>query len=291
MLARLQLPSITDLDLEWDIYTGVVEAARSTCTLPVLAAAPWFARLRELKLSEWRWAFGDLAGRAAPALETLHVILTHNSSAPTADRLAELERLAMPRLRLLELDFGSARSAPIPRAGLAALLAAPGLGTSLQELYLQFAGAGSDDASQHAAAALAAVDLPALRRLAFTDTSAGTAAMAKATAAARWAPQLEELLFGTPLPLGAGAQAHIAAALAALAAAPLARLQRLTLPDWMPAPPVGALQNLLCAPWARGLSVIELPELTEAEVEHLVLTCPGLLERCASGALEVRVRK
>lgn len=244
VLHQLQAPQATSLLFSFSSTpaAAVPWPRGGRAPLWLLFAAPCVARARKLILQDtcppqgaWVVSSKEMAEFSCDA-EELVLCLPQGDAA-----LEALAGVALPRLRRLDVRFAE-------RSRLSALLAAPGLGDSLQELKLWGASAAS-------AAALAAAPLRALRALRLCGADCVRYYMGSIAAAA-WAPQLTLLhIRASPhswQPLLKGP------ALRALAAAPLRALAGLVLE----APGCdAALEDwaaLAAAPWVAQLTRLEL---------------------------------
>lgn len=280
-LAQVHLPSLTKLSLEVrQAKAARRESATKSWPPPgaLAAAESVFAQLQELEfaVSEGEGAHGAssnwLHGRAAPRLRRLKVDISGHASSDHV--LAVLGCLALPALQSLELRLSALvhQWQDPTGAGLAALLAAPGLAAALASLtvdwdtpqpYYQL------DAPGAFAGALADARLPALRELALLGAAAAPPAVATVTSAT-WAPQLAALRLGDASDrIYPYAKRAAADAMSALTRVQFTALRRLALPHWAwPHPAllfaladarwVGVLND---APWLGALEVLQAPPL------------------------------
>jgi hypothetical protein len=182
-LAQPSMPRLRSLEM----FTQMGDC-RSSESLTSVWAAPWFSQLQELSLTTDQ-GFGGLGLaplRAAPLLRKLNIQTANGAPALTADDGCTLAAAALPELRDLQLwNVGP---------GLVSALAAAPWMLRLEWLSLKASRKGP--ACGLAAAdgrALAAAQLPALKRLVISDAERGFMA---ACAAAAWLGGLERLHLG-----------------------------------------------------------------------------------------------
>jgi hypothetical protein len=214
--------------------------------LAPLWAAPWFSQLQELTLTTDQGLGGaGLAPlRAAPLLQKLYIDTFAGAPALSADDGRALAVAALHELRELQLHN-------VGPGLVAALLAAPWL---LRLESIEMTGRREGPGGALAAAdgrALAAVQLPSLKRLVLNGMEPGFMA---ACASAAWLPRLERLnLCGAADPLGGGGGL-------AEGSTPFTALASLSLYHGGTAPPseVSRLAALVAAPWFGRLQYLSL---------------------------------